>query len=53
MTDHWLTDAGERDLYESTVHGLRMLGWSKFEAESEALERLERARAAQQELGEW
>jgi hypothetical protein len=33
-------------LMESIVHGLRMRGWSRIEAEGEALERIERMRAS-------
>lgn len=38
----------ERRFYDSVVHGLRSRGWSRLEAEGEALDRLEalRARAA-------
>lgn len=35
----------EKRLYDSTVHGLRSRGWSRIEAESEALDRQERRRA--------
>ena len=34
----------ERELYESIVHGLRSQGWSRIDAEGEALERIERNR---------
>lgn len=36
----WLPE-DERRFYESCVHGLRMRGWSRIDAESEALDRLE------------
>lgn len=32
------------DLYDSIVHGLRSRGWSREDAEDEALTRIERAR---------
>jgi hypothetical protein len=38
---------GERHLYESIVRGLRSQGWSRTEAEGEALERIVRARIGQ------
>lgn len=34
----------KNDLYESIVHGLRSRGWSRIEAEGEALDRIERRR---------
>lgn len=34
----------EQRLYESIVHGLRSAGWSRVDADGEALERIERAR---------
>jgi hypothetical protein len=34
----------EKKLYDSIVHGLRSQGWSKIEAETEALERVVHAR---------
>ena len=34
----------ERRLFDSTVHGLRSRGWSRIEAEGEALARIDRAR---------
>ena len=34
----------EQRLYDSMVHGLRVQGWSRIEAESEALDRIERRR---------
>jgi hypothetical protein len=36
----------EMRFYESVVHGLRSRGWSRIEAEGEALERIERLRGA-------
>lgn len=38
-----MTEDEER-FYKNIVHSLRMRGWSKFEAESEALERVMRRR---------
>jgi hypothetical protein len=35
----------ERELFESVVHELRSRGWSRVEAEGEALERIEKRRA--------
>jgi hypothetical protein len=35
------------DLFESIVHGLRMQGWSRIEAEAEALSRIARGIEAQ------
>lgn len=43
----WLKDETERRLYESTVHGLRSQGWSRIEAENEALERIDKRRHRQ------
>lgn len=34
----------ERSLYDSIVHGLRMVGWTREEAEGEALARVIRYR---------
>jgi hypothetical protein len=34
----------EQKLYDSIVHGLRSQGWSRIEAEGEALDRIERQR---------
>lgn len=39
----------EADLYESIVHGLRSQGWSRIDAESEALDRIAALRASQGE----
>lgn len=36
----------EQRFYESTVDGLRRQGWSRIEAEGEALARIERRRAS-------
>jgi hypothetical protein len=36
--------ADEQGFYDSIVHGLRSKGWSRIEAESEALDRLEKLR---------
>lgn len=36
----------EKKLYDSIVHGLRSQGWSKIEAETEALERVLNLREA-------
>ena len=35
----------ERQLRESIIHGLRMQGWSRMDAEDEALTRIEKFRA--------
>lgn len=35
----------DRAFYDSVVHGLRSAGWTRSEAEAEALERVERRRA--------
>jgi hypothetical protein len=35
----------EKSYFESVVHGLRMRGWSRIDAEGEALDRIERSRA--------
>jgi hypothetical protein len=48
--DHELKVTGflppdEQVFFDSVVHGLRSRGWSKLDAEGEALERLERSRA--------
>ena len=41
MTDYsWLPE-DERGFFEIIVHGLRMRGWTRFDAESEALDRLQ------------
>lgn len=37
-------DEVERKFYDSVVHGLRSRGWSRIEAEGEALERVVRLR---------
>lgn len=34
----------EQRLFDSVVHGLRSAGWSRLEAEGEALNRVERKR---------
>jgi hypothetical protein len=34
----------ETKLFDSIVHGLRSRGWSRFEAEGEALDRIEKHR---------
>jgi len=34
----------EKTLFDSIVHGLRSRGWSKSDAEDEALEKIERIR---------
>jgi hypothetical protein len=34
----------EQALYESIVHGLRSRGWSRIEAEGEAIARIDRQR---------
>lgn len=39
-----MMDQDERSFYESVVHGLRSRGWSRIDAEGEALDRLERLR---------
>lgn len=43
MAEHFL--GGDAGFYESVVHGLRSRGWSRIEAEGEALDRLEALRA--------
>lgn len=45
MTDN------ERALFDSTVHGLRSRGWSRIEAEGEALDRIERNRRKSEPKG--
>lgn len=35
---------GEQSFFDSVVHGLRSRGWSRIEAEGEALDRLEAQR---------
>jgi hypothetical protein len=35
----------DRAIFDSIVHGLRSRGWSRIDAEDEALERIERKRA--------
>lgn len=42
----------ERKLYDSIVDSHRRRGWSFVEAESEALDRIEKLRARQKELGQ-
>jgi hypothetical protein len=37
-------DDVERQVYDSCVHGLRSAGWSRLDAESEALARIEKLR---------
>lgn len=34
----------DQELYDSIVHGLRSQGWSRMDAEDEALDRIERIR---------
>lgn len=46
------SELDEVALRESIVHGLRMRGWSRIEAESEALDRIERRRVRTIQLGE-
>lgn len=41
-TAGWLGE--HTSLYESMVDGLRRAGWSRFEAEGEALDRIDRLR---------
>ena len=36
----------ERPTFDSIVHGLRQQGWSKFDAEAEAIDRIDRTRQA-------
>jgi hypothetical protein len=43
MTKAFL-EADEQALYDSIVHGLRSQGWSRMDAEGEALARIERQR---------
>ena len=42
-------DEEERKLFDSIVHGLRNQGWSRIEAENEAIDRIERMRAKRKE----
>lgn len=39
-------------LRESIVHGLRMQGWSRLEAEGEALARIDRQRQKEKQHGQ-
>jgi hypothetical protein len=48
MTQPWLP-ANEQRFFDSVVHGLRMAGWSRIDAESEAMDRLERQRQKRRE----
>lgn len=41
----------EQKLYDSTVDGLRRQGWSKSDAEAEAIDRIVAARPREQVLG--
>jgi len=41
MSNDW---DGMKELWASTVHGLRMAGWSRIDAENEADDRIERLR---------
>jgi hypothetical protein len=41
-----LAERVEKALFDSIVHGLRSHGWSRIEAEGEALARIDRARQA-------
>lgn len=41
MTDHSMK---ERQLFENIVHGLRSRGWSRIDAENEALDRIQKSR---------
>lgn len=47
-TEELIALADEQQFYESVVHGLRSRGWSRVDAEGEALERVERIRARAQ-----
>ena len=40
---------GEQIFFDRIVHGLRSIGWSRIDAESEALDRIEKLRAAKSE----
>lgn len=42
----------EQELYDSIVHGLRSQGWSRIDAEGEALDRIEKMRAATRTKGD-
>lgn len=42
-------NADEQKLYDSMVHGLRQQGWSRMEAEGEALDRIVKMRENQKE----
>ena len=44
MTDANFLPADEQGLYDSIVHGLRSRGWSRIEAEGEAIGRIDAAR---------
>jgi hypothetical protein len=35
----------EREMFENIVHGLRTRGWSRIDAEGEALDRIEKSRS--------
>jgi len=39
----------EKELFDSIVHGLRSKGWSKVDAEDEALSKIERLRQRKEE----
>jgi hypothetical protein len=51
MTQPWLPEDEQR-FYDGVVHGLRMKGWSRMEAEGEALNRLVGLRDSQAKEGE-
>ena len=40
-----LVELAEREMFDSIVHGLRSRGWSRMDAEAEAIERIVRARS--------
>lgn len=47
-----MTETKEATLRDSIIHGLRMKGWSRIEAENEAFDRIERLRAKAKEQGQ-
>lgn len=46
---NWLPE-DEQGFYDTCVHGLRMKGWSRIDAEDEALARIEARRAKSRRL---
>lgn len=49
MTTEPFLPPDEQRFYDSTVDGLRRAGWSRFDAEGEACERIEALRARKRE----